>query len=68
MYSSLNIKASGWKYYNPMMWSFKQNLIVSELNYIISLIFLVLNFHIFLNNFCLYEAMVVKGFKIYEIN
>ena len=48
MYSSLNIKASGQKYYNPVvMWSFKQNLIDSEINYIISLIFLVLNFHIF---------------------
>ena len=63
MYSSLNIKASGWKYYNPVLWSFKQNLIDREINYIILLIFLVLNFHIFL-----YEAMVVKGFKIYEIN
>ena len=48
MYRSLNIKASGWKYYNPVLWSFKQNLIDREINYIILLIFLVLNFHIFL--------------------
>ena len=49
MYSSLNIKASGRKYYNPVVvWSFKQNLIDSEIYYMISLIFLVLYFDIFL--------------------
>ena len=49
MYSSLNIKASGWKCYNPVvMWSFKQNLIDSEIYYVISLILLVLYFDIFL--------------------
>ena len=50
------------------MWSFKQNLIDSELNYIVSLIFLVLNYFDIFLEFCLQEAVVVKRFKIYEIN